>query len=310
MPADPREIVLAEGRSGDDAKAVLREAGHSEVTLDAATRIQHLRIRDGTDVSCDSVVAQVLEIVGGTRAEYLDLGEGGLVEEGGGLTAGVMLGTDRRRPDLARPPAWAQALVSSRRIRLEPVRPLPAGLLPEGGAEFLQPGVGRRESERPAGLPLLARVLDVVVGGVDLDRAREGVLTARVVAAEAPRVHLPCVETGNALDDPLGDQLAHPAGAGEAVGAEARGDPEASYVRLPQDELPIGGEGFRPVDQPHHLEVLEIRHADDRVLEELVESLPVLGQELAVEVLRNPVQCPGRRVALIASHHEATRLPA
>jgi hypothetical protein len=130
------------------------------------------------------------------------------------------------------------------------------------------------------------------------------------VTAEAPRVHLPHVETGNALDDPLGDQLAHPAGAGETVGAEARGDPEASYVRLPEDELPIGREGFRPVDQPHHFEVLEIRHADDRVLEELVEALPILGQELAVEVLRNPVQSPGRRVALVATHHEATRLPA
>jgi hypothetical protein len=217
-----------------------------------------------------------------------------------------MLGADRRRPDLARPPAWAQALVSSGPVWLEPVRPLPARLLPEGGAELLEPGVRRREAERPAGLPLLARVLDVVVGGVDLDRARERVLAARVVAAEAPRVHLPHVETRNALDDPLGDQLAHPAGAGEAVGAEARGDPEASYVGLPEDELPIGSEGFRPVDQPHDLEVLEIRHADDRVLEELVEALPVLGQELAVEVLRNPVQSPGRRVALVASHNQAT----
>src|SRR3712207_8440663 len=48
-------------------------------------------------------------------------------------------------------------------------------------SELGQARVGGREAQRSSGLPLVAGVLHVVVGRVDLERARERVLTARVV---------------------------------------------------------------------------------------------------------------------------------
>ena len=110
------------------------------------------------------------------------------------LAAGEVLGADRGRPEASRPAARAQRLVAARCIRLEPVRALPARLLAEGGAELLQPRVGRGDEQRPARLSLVPGVLDVVVRRVDLGRARERVLARVVVAAEAARVHLPGVE--------------------------------------------------------------------------------------------------------------------
>src|SRR5262249_53972841 len=102
-----------------------------------------------------------------------------------------------------------ERLVAAGGVRLEPVRALPARLLAEDGAELRQPAVGRREAERPAGAPLVAGVLDVVVRRVDLERARERVGPRAVGAAEAARVHVPDVERGDTLDDPLGDGLSH-----------------------------------------------------------------------------------------------------
>src|SRR5687768_17685653 len=47
------------------------------------------------------------------------------------------------------------------------------------------------------------RVVDVVIGGIHLVGARERVSPARVVTAEPAEVHLPHVELGLALGDPL-----------------------------------------------------------------------------------------------------------
>ena len=156
----------------------------------------------------------------------------------------------------------------------------------------------------------MARVLDVVVGGVDLERARERVCLARVRGAEAAGVHLPDVEARNALHDPLGDELPHPARAGEAVRAEAGGHPEPADVGLAEDELAVGRERLGAVHELHDLRLLQVRDADDRVRHQLLEALPVLGEKLAVEVGGNAVEAPGRRVALVAAHHQAAGLAA
>src|SRR5215210_5586050 len=131
-----------------------------------------------------------------------------------------MLGADRGRPEPACPATRPQRLVSGGRVGLEPVCPLPARFLAEGCAELLEPWVRGGEAQRPARLSLVARILDVVVGRVDLDGAGQRVVAAGVVAAEAARVHLPDVEARDAFDDPLGDELPHSAGAGEPVRAE------------------------------------------------------------------------------------------
>ena len=262
----------------------------------------------GADVARDAVVAEMLEQVGGTLAGDLDLGERRLVEQSRGLATGDVLRADRRRPELAGPAARPERLVAARGVRLEPVRPLPARLLAERGPEHAEALVRRRDAQRTPGLPLVAGVLDVVVGRVDLDGARERVLAAAVGGAEPARVHVPDVQARGALEDPLGDELPHAPGTRQAVRAEAGCHPEPPHVRRPEDELAVGRERLGPVDQADGLHVLERRHASDRVLEQRLEARPVLLEQLAVEVGGNAVERPRRRIALVAAHDQAARL--
>src|SRR5438270_9370600 len=130
----------------------------------------------------------------------------------------------------------------------------------------------------------MARVLDVVVGRIDLVGARQRVLATHVGATEAPGVHLPRVEPGAAFDDPYRDQAAHAAGAREAVGAETSRHPEAAYLARPEDELVVGGEGFGAIDEPDHLRFLQCGYANDGVGHQRLEAIPVWLEEAAIEV--------------------------
>ena len=197
-----------------------------------------------------------------------------------------------------------------RGVGLEPVRPLPARLLAEHGPELAQPRVGRGDAERPPGLALVAGVLDVVVRLVDLAGAGERVLARAVRRAEPARVHVPDVERGRPLDDPLGHELPHAAGPREPVRAEARRDPEAPDVGRPEDELAVGRERLGAVDELDDPHLRERRHADDRVLHQLLEPRPVLVEQPAVEVVRDPVEAPRRAVPLVAAHDQAAGLRA
>ena len=154
----------------------------------------------------------------------------------------------------------------------------------------------------------MTRILDVVVGRVDLGRAHQRVFAALVVAPEATRIHLPDVEARQALHDPLGEQPAHPAGPREPVSAETGRDPEAAHVRRAENELAVRSERFRAVDQPDDLRVPELGHAHECALHQLFEARPVFGEQLAVEVGWNAVQRPGRRVPLVSTHHEPAGL--
>ena len=156
----------------------------------------------------------------------------------------------------------------------------------------------------------MARVLDVVVRLVDLERAGERVLATRVVTAEAARVHLPRIEARLALDDPLGDEAAHSTRTGKAVRTEARGDPEAADIGLAEDELPVGSERLRAVHELHDFGLLETGHPNACVRHQLLEPVPVLGQELAVEVRGDAVETPRGWMAFVTAHHKAPRLTA
>ena len=127
--------------------------------------------------------------------------------------------------------------------------------------------------------------------------------------AEAAGVHRPGVERRLALGDPLRHQLAHPARAREAVGAEAGGDEEAAHGRLAEQELAVGRERLRAVDQLRDRHLVHHRHAAARVDRDLLEAVPVLLEQAAVEVGGDRVDAAGverprRRVALVAAHHE------
>ena len=143
-----------------------------------------------------------------------------------------------------------------RAVGLEPVDALPPGLLAECRPHVHEARIDGRNAQRPAGGAFMARVLDVVVGRVDLACALERVLAARVRAAEAAGVHLPCIQPRLPVDDPFRDEAAHAARSGKAVSAKSGRDPEAADLARAEDELAVGGERFGTVDEPDHLRVL------------------------------------------------------
>ena len=90
-----------------------------------------------------------------------------------------------------------------------------------------------------------------------------------------------------------------------------------AHRRLAEAELAVGRERLRPVDQPRHLHVLHRRHALARVDDDLLEAVPVVLEQAAVEVGRDLVQAaaavaqrPRRGVALVAAHHQPAALLA
>ena len=160
-------------------------------------------------------------------------------------------------------------------------------------------------------------VLDVVVGLVDLADAGERVAGRAVVGAEAPDVHPPQVQRRLAAGDPLGHRLADAARPGQPVRAEAGGHEQPADLRLAEAELAVGRERLGPVDQPRHAHVLHRRHAQARVVDDLLEAVPVLLEQPAVEVRRDRVEPaaavrerPRRAVALVAAHHQPAALLA
>ena len=213
---DPREVVLAERRAGDDAEAILREPRDGEIALDPAVLVQHRRVGDRADVARDPVVAEALEELRSALSGDLDLREARLVEQRGRVARRAVLGADGARPQPAGPAARPQRLVA--------VVCVPSNQFGRSHDDFSPNSAPAPAGARTWGrcgadvpLPLVAGVPDVVVGRVDLDRARERVAAAAVGRAEASRVHLPDVEARHAVEDPLGDELPHPTGPREAV---------------------------------------------------------------------------------------------
>src|SRR5258705_8249695 len=136
MVADPGQVVHAEGGARNDPETVRRKASDGEVALDAAGFIQHLRVSQRADTASDAIVGEALEKFARASTPHLDLGERCEVEDGGRLAARVVLDPDRRRPQASGPTVWTQSLVAARPVGLEPVGPLPSGLLAERCAEL------------------------------------------------------------------------------------------------------------------------------------------------------------------------------
>ena len=177
--------------------------------------VEQLGVDDRSDRPVDVVAADPLEERQGTRARDLELRERRLVEQPRGRARRERLRRDRGRPVPAGPAARTQRLERRTaaeprvvRVRLEPVRPLPARLLAEHGPERRERLVRRRRAQRPSGLALLVRVVDVVVGRVHLGRPRERVALRPVRGPEPADVHPPDVELGLAVDDPARDLAA------------------------------------------------------------------------------------------------------
>ena len=241
-------------------------------------------------------------------ADEKELGEGALVENGDTLAGCLVLAADRIEPVL---PLVAVAVLwrlAACQIG-EPVRPLEAELLAEAGALGFQPVVERRTAERPAGAIFLERPGHGVVLGVGLERAGAHPVRIEMVPAEAADVDRPEIVRRLALGDPFGEHHACAAPGCDAEGVEAGADIDAAHLRrLAEDEVPVGGEAFRPVDELLDACRLHGGHAARGELEQRLEMVEVVLEKLELEGLREALDCPRLGIWLVAAHHQPSDL--
>ena len=319
MAADPLAVVVAEGGAGDDREQLLAQARDGEVALDAAARIEHLRVGDPPGVARDAVVAQPLEQLRGARPGHLQLGE---------------RATRRRSPRASRhatcsaPIAGDQCLPAQPRGRSDSspraafdsyqfTRSQPDFSPKAASCSRCQPYAGEVRSGRPAWRSSNG-VVDVVVGLVGLEHPLERVRGRAVLGAEAAHVHLPEVHaTARPPAIHSAITLPTPPAPARPCAQKPAGHEQAADLRLAEAELVVRREALGAVDHARDLHVLHLRHAPARVHDDLLEAVPVVLEQAAVEVGRDAVEVAPvarregrRRRALVAAHHEAAALLA
>ena len=300
--------MLAEGRPGDDQEPSRGEAGDGEIALDAAAFVQHRGVHDAAHRLVHIVGAHVLQKSRCPRTSNLDLAKRSLIKQPGALSGPEMLYADRRRPVMTLPSGRLVAVFRLLLIRDVPIRPLPTHLLTKGCPQLAQTVVRRGEPQVAGRLALFARVVDVVVFGISLDRPDDAVGPAGVVRPEAAHIQTPDVPLRDSVDNPLGHDLTDSSGSGQAVGAEGGCHPEAFDLGRAEEELAVRREGLRSVVQLADFSRLDRRYALNGAFHQRSEAVPIERQEMVHEILGNPVQGPGCRIALVAADDKSPGL--
>ena len=294
-----------------DHVLVVVEAGDGEVALVPAALVQHAGVDGAAGIDGNGVGDQAIEQ--GVRVRPLDqqLGERAHVEDGDALAAGTVFLRDPRMPVLVAPAVLDLRFGGRRR---EEVGALPAHLGAEAGARVAQVGIQRRTAEGTGAFELAVGPGHLVVQAQHfLDAVRQPALVA-VEAREAADVDRPQVERRLALHDPLGERLARASGRRDAHRVEAAADPDVLQSgRRAEDEVVVRGERFGTVVELLDLRGLERRDAVDRVFHQDLERIPVVRQQLELEVLGYPATVaralqPRRGVGLEAAHQQPAHL--
>ena len=199
--ADPGEIMGAEAGAGDDVEIVFGKPRDGQVALDAAARVEQLRIgqparpawrrrwrrssRAPSAHPCRS--ARIWRRRTGRRCRP--------------LRAHARCSS----PTGAEPvlPAHRIDVAAARCRRRKPVRPLPAELRAEHRACVFQPLIERRDDARPAALIFLMREADRVVLAIGFERAVAHPVAVAVQIGEAADVDDPQIERRFARHHPF-----------------------------------------------------------------------------------------------------------
>ena len=191
----------------------------------------------------------------------------------------------------------------------EPVRTLPAELLPEHRAKRPHPFVARRSAVRTRGRAFFVRVVDGEDVGVGFLVLRLQVGAGGVVA-ETARVDAEHVDGRLAFDDPLG-QL--------PPGAPRRGDAETVPLVQPEVRQAPGRADDRAavrrvrdgaIEDLLHAEFGERRHAANGGLDVRREAIQIRVEQLVLALRVRPVQIAGRRAFLVRAEQQAARFLA
>ncbi|MPL89866.1 hypothetical protein SDC9_35908 [bioreactor metagenome] len=250
------------------------------------------------------VAGEGVEEGGGARAAHEVLGEGGGVDQAGGLAQRRGLG-----PGILPPAATTEAATvmveACRRVeRAIVVRPFPAVHLAELGAKRLLRVIVRRGAQRPAGLALLVGVVqdeDVLIALLVLARGIFGGHPAAV----ALRVEARHVDLGLALGHQLGQVMAGAARGGDAE-AEALGQPHVAQPRRRADQrVAVGGVADRAVEvvlEPHRLGG---RQTVDEGHVFVLDPLEVELEQVGAEAVRHVIEEARGGVALVGAEDPA-----
>src|SRR5579875_1099953 len=144
-----------------------------------------------------------------------------------------MFSADSRRPVASGPPVGNRPVLALGKTSVgrEPVGTFPTGFLAEDRAQFLEPVVERTEPQFARAATLQGRIADIVVGAVHLVNAGRDVAAAGGIGPKTTPIHVPEIEAGLAINNPLRDHLANSAGPGDAMRAKTTGGPQAAHLR-------------------------------------------------------------------------------
>ena len=146
--AEPLLVSHPVRAAGHDPEQVVAEPHDREVGLEAAARRQQWGVDDASDRHVHLTGGDPLQPVQGAGTGDVEDRERRQVEDAGVLAHREVLGIDDRRPPARVPLVRARldaVVLDQRRVRLEPLRPLPARRLVEDGAERFVARVHRRQ---------------------------------------------------------------------------------------------------------------------------------------------------------------------
>ena len=306
VAADPVGIARHLGRAGDDQEFVARQPGNGEIAFVGAALVQQPGIDRASHRRGNVVGAEMLEGRLRVPALHQELAERGFVGHRNGLARRLVLGCHRVEPGAATP-----AVLHVRRLAdaRKPVGPVPAHLVAEPRAARLEAIVKRRATERPAAFMLALRPRHLVV---QAERLGDAVAQPGVVAVEigeAADVDRPQIERRLAGDDPFGQRHAGPARTRDTHRIEPGADIEAAQSRrLAQDVAEIGREALRAVHEGLDTGFLQCRDADQRIVHQDLELVPVVRQHAELEIVGDDVLVPRLGLGLEAAHQKAAHL--
>ncbi len=303
--ADPVGVAHRLRRAGDDEKAVGRLADDGQVALEAAALVQQRGVDHLVHRHVDVVGAQPLQHRQCIASLQQQLAEAALVVQRHRFARGALL------VDHPVEPAGAAERVQrpGRAGGLEVVGALPAVLAPNSAPLAASRSYSGLHAQRPPGDQFLTRPAHRVVQAQRFAGAFGQRLAVGGEGREAADVHVPQVAGRFAADHPLGDQPPRPAAVGDARRVEAGADEVAAqFGRLAEDEVAVGREALRPVEQHLHRRRLQARRAVHGVLHQRLELLPVLVQQLELEGRWNRLHAPGLGHGLEAAHQQPADL--
>ena len=179
------EVVLPDGRPGDEQEAVRGDAGDGQVALDPAAPVEQLGVDDPADRrrrrrSRTAARGSRRRPARRPRSSRTSVSSNRPAARRVASASAPIAG-DQCIP--AQPRGRRRLVARRRRSSSNQFGRSQPDFSPKAAPRLGEDVVGRRHPQRPAGLALLVRVVDVVIGRVDLGRPGERVVAATVVPA-------------------------------------------------------------------------------------------------------------------------------